>query len=112
MAKKRKAKKAPAATSHPKKGKKAAHKKPGATLESLSLPERRKAAARRRAASMKTLLAPEPSHRREPPVASTPRHQKPRGAKKHGKRHVINLRFTENTLRDIAALECVRRCFH
>lgn len=75
------------------------------------------------------------AHRKRPPVTksshtgsakSTSPHKPKRSRKfvvaaegsarpfavKKNKKNQVALRFTENTLRDIAALECVRRCFH
>jgi len=112
MARKSKAKRTPhGGVSHKKKRKPSAHKKPAVAHEAKSLPERRKEAARKHAASMSTLLADKPKHRHQPFVAAAPPHPIAAPPKKRKKKQVVTLRFTENTLKDIAALECVRRCF-
>jgi len=48
---------------------------------------------------------------REFVVAAEPTSHHPLASKKRKKKPQTVLRFTENTLKDIAALECVRRCF-
>jgi hypothetical protein len=94
-------KKAPVVSAAP--GKPAAVKKPAAATKP--------AAPAKRPAS-RSMLAQRPKPRREFFVAAEP----VRGSavlpfKKKKKKQKTVLRFTENTLRDIAALECVRRCF-
>jgi len=59
---------------------------------------------------MKSVLAHGPRDPREFAVAAEPASARHVAGKKKKKKQMV-LRFTENTLRDIAALECVRRCF-
>jgi len=113
MSKKKKAKKpAHGGVNRPKK--KAARKKKAVARDSKSLSERRIAAAERHAASVNALVARAPKHPRKHSPA-TAHHGagsgKRRSKSKGTKTHAMTLRFTENTLKDIAALECVRRCF-
>ena len=60
----------------------------------------------------KSVIARTPRLPREFLVAAEPAAGHPFPIKKKKKKHQVVLRFTENTLKDIAALECVRRCFH
>lgn len=60
----------------------------------------------------KTVTARAPKPRREFLVAAEPAATHLLSTKKRKKKPQVVLHFTENTLKDIAALECVRRCFH
>jgi len=59
----------------------------------------------------KTVAARMPKPVREFVVAAAPAAAHPLSIRKKKKKPQMVLRFTENTLKDIAALECVRRCF-
>jgi len=131
MAIKVKSKKPPQGAGHPRKKKTARH---GRKAPAHATPARPKPAT-----SSKSLLARKPAHKahgkkpfvrkaphaqptksavahaprlpREFVVAAEPVAAHPFSIKKKKKKHQTVLRFTENTLKDIAALECVRRCF-
>lgn len=93
--------------------KKAARKKKAVARDSESLSERRIAAAERHAESVNALVARSHQHTRKHSAAKA-HHAGPskrKGKTKGTKSHAMTIRFTENTLKDIAALECVRRCF-
>jgi hypothetical protein len=116
MAIKVKSKKPPQGTRHPPRKKRHEKKERARTRK----------AAPKHAKSTKTLLARKPKHvaPAKPLLATKPKQQREfvvaaesvAGAslplKKKKKKHQMVLRFTENTLKDIAALECVRRCFN
>lgn len=111
MAKKSKAKRHSVVGTLQKKKRAVARKKAIGGGQDKSLAERRAEAALRHAAATKTEPhPPKPPHIPFVPVASM-RAAVSHGKKKSKKKHAVTLRFTENTLRDIAALECVRRCF-
>jgi len=61
--------------------------------------------------SKKSVVARKPKPPREFVVAAEPVAAHILPHKKKKKKNQTVLRFTENTLKDIAALECVRRCF-
>jgi len=131
MAIKVKSKKPPKGAGRPKKKMKERHAK--------KAPAHASAAAPKHASTSKSLLARKPAHRahgkkpfvraashavptksvtartpkplREFVVAAEPAAAHPLSIKKKKKKPQMVLRFTENTLKDIAALECVRRCF-
>jgi len=63
------------------------------------------------AEAIKSVLTRKPKRQREFVVSAEPVSAQLFPSKKKKKKHQTVLRFTENTLKDIAALECVRRCF-
>ena len=105
---------------HPKKSAAAHHKK--APVHAKKTAPRAHAAPHKRPTQIKPpdvrfhrpqpILARKPLPRREFFVAASPAPGAMLPIKKKKKKPELVLRFTENTLKDIAALECVRRCFN